>query len=233
LDPLAISPDTLARQLGRLSARGFRGVTLSALADGVDFDAVAITFDDAFASALRAKPLLDDLGWVATVFPVTDTIDDGEPLSLGGSSDPEERRPLTWDDLAGLAESGWEVGSHTRTHRVLSKLSPDELEDELAGSRAIVIDRVGGECRSISYPYGELDDRVLAAARRAGYVAGAGLAGRYRRSNPLAVPRVAVARRDDAPRFAIKTSRPFALFRSTRAWDILDRPRRATRPQTV
>jgi peptidoglycan/xylan/chitin deacetylase (PgdA/CDA1 family) len=231
--PLAISPERLRLQLTRLAERGLRGVTL---AQAGERDTIAITFDDGFSSvASAAKPILDELGWRATVFVVTDAVGSGRPmLWLGGPADeaPQERLPLTWEEVEALADAGWEIGSHSRTHRLLSALSDDELDEELAGSRDAVVGRVGA-CASISYPFGELDDRVVAAARRAGYSCGSGLAGRFVRGDELRIPRVAISGGDDSVRFALKTSSLFGLLRTTPAWTWLELLRRPGRPLGV
>lgn len=230
--PLAIPPDRFRAQLRRLADRGLRGVTLSEAARG-GAGTVAITFDDGFASVMTAaKPVLDELGWRASVFVVTDHVGSGEPMLWLGGSTPEyaeERLPLTWAEVGSLAAAGWEVGSHTKTHRPLSGLPDDELDDELRGSRRAVEEHVGS-CSSISYPYGELDARVVEATRQAGYRAGSGLAGRFRFGDPLLIPRVAVGGRDDGLRFAVKTSRLFGVLRATPAWGWLDGARRRPRP---
>lgn len=234
--PLATAPDRFRRQIGQLAARGFRGVTLSEIADGVDGDAVAVTFDDGFASvATVGKPILDAVGWPGTVYVVTDAVDRGAPMRhIGGDDDSHapERVPLTWDAVESLAAAGWEIGSHTCTHRVLSQLGDHEIRTELERSRAAVLAHAGA-CRSISYPLGELDDRVIGAARAAGYTSGSGLAGRYRRNDPMAVPRVAIDGGDDDRRFAVKTSAVFAAVRSTPVWTLLDRVRRPGKPLGV
>src|ERR687883_575325 len=73
-DPVAVSATRFADQLGLLSALGYRGVTFTeAVEEEPRGRRVAVTFDDAFRSVLdRALPILDALGWPATVFAVTD-----------------------------------------------------------------------------------------------------------------------------------------------------------------
>jgi peptidoglycan/xylan/chitin deacetylase (PgdA/CDA1 family) len=234
--PLATTPAQFRRQLARLASRGFRGVTLGELASGrARGRTVAITFDDGFASAVQAKPMLEELGWPATVFVVTEAVGSGVPMSwLGGplGAHDDARLPLSWDSLSELATAGWEIGSHGCTHRLLSDLSDAELAAELAESREAVATRIGS-CRGISYPWGELDDRVVAAARRAGYAYGSGLAGRFARGDAMRVPRVAVDRNDGAARFGLKTSTAFSVVRTSIAWTLLDAVRRPGRPLGV
>ena len=91
-------------------------------------------------------------------------------------------RTLTWDELRALRERGVEIGSHTMTHPRLTQLADDELEHELVEARSRIEDEIGAPCRFLAYPYGDVDEHVSSAARRAGYVAAFGLprkAGRH------------------------------------------------------
>jgi peptidoglycan/xylan/chitin deacetylase (PgdA/CDA1 family) len=81
-----------------------------------------------------------------------------------------------WDDLAAAVASGYEVGSHTRTHARLSEISADPavLEDEIAGSQREIEARLGVACKYISWPFGtrtDADAASLAAVEKAGYAA--------------------------------------------------------------
>ena len=227
--PLAIHPERFRRQLTTLASRGFHGVTFAVAARTQEPHAVCITFDDAFASSLEwAVPVLDELRWPATVFPVVKPATTGEPmrwleLAPSAASD-RDLTSMSWPDLQKLSALGWEIGSHGLTHRLLSDLDDDELDEELVGSRDEIVKRIGS-CTSISYPWGEVHQRVVAAARRSGYTAASGLAGRFRSSNPMAVPRFAVSGTDGPIRYRLKTSRWFWGLRSTPAWSWLDAAR--------
>ena len=221
--PLALPPEALRRQLQALRSRGYRGVTLAeAVLEPSSALRAAITFDDAFASVATAgREILRDLGWPATVFAPTAAVSTGAPMRwLGGGAPDTELRPLTWDELAELAEQGWEIGSHSRTHPLLSSLTDAEIKSELGGSREEIVSRLG-RCDSISYPWGELDDRVIRIAGRVGYRVGSGLVGGRARS-PLAVPRFAVSSHDGPVRFGVKTSGIVWLARRSGAWEALD-----------
>jgi peptidoglycan/xylan/chitin deacetylase (PgdA/CDA1 family) len=222
---LSVTPAAFERQLDLLQRAGYRGVTF---ADAVREPAdrtVAITFDDAYLSVLLlGKPLLDAVGYPATVYAPTAYLDTPErPLAwdgieqwLGGEHE-RELLPMTWDQLGELAEAGWEVGSHTLTHPHLTQLDDLALREELTGSKA-ELERRLGRCETLAYPYGDHDERVVAAAGAAGYAAAGTLPGRLHAERPLAWPRVGVYHGDDERRFRLKVSRPFRRLRSSRLW---------------
>ena len=112
----------------------------------------------------------------------------------------------SWDELSELANAGWEVGSHTRTHPHLPELDDEELRSELSESRAECEDELGLPCDTLAYPYGDVDERVVTAARAAGYRHAAALPGRWHGPRPLEWPRVGVYHSDAPWRFRLKAS---------------------------
>jgi peptidoglycan/xylan/chitin deacetylase (PgdA/CDA1 family) len=214
--PLAVTASQLAEQLELITRRGYRTVTFhEAVAAPPSGPTLAITFDDGFASVLElAFPILSSLDMVATVFVVTDLVDSGKPLDWpgidqGGGPD-RDVRGLSWAELEQLAEAGWEVGSHTRTHPRLTQLDDETLADELRGSRAACERALAGPCRSLAYPFGDVDMRVVEAAREAGYEAAASLPTGVVGGSALEWPRIGVNRKDSLRRFRLKVS-PTAL----------------------
>jgi peptidoglycan/xylan/chitin deacetylase (PgdA/CDA1 family) len=218
--PLAVTPDQLRRQLEWLVDRGYRGTTFH---DAVTSEArprtFALTFDDAYRSVLDlAYPILSSLGLPATVFVVTDFGDGRRPLEWPGidhwRGGPHERelRGLGWEQLEQLADGGWEIGSHTCTHPRLTRLSDQALARELEASRAACEEALRRPCRSLAYPYGDVDGRVTRAAGKAGYTAAAieGLA----RPRPLAWPRVGVYRENSMGIFRLKVSPTLGQLRT-------------------
>ena len=91
---------------------------------------------------------------------------------VGGDIAPPAPRgfePLTWDMLAEMARAGVTVGSHTRTHAWLTLASPDEVSEELGGSRAEIERRIGVKADHFAYPDGRFDTATVEAVARAGY----------------------------------------------------------------
>jgi peptidoglycan/xylan/chitin deacetylase (PgdA/CDA1 family) len=214
---LSITPARFERQLALLHGRGYRGVTFSEATQAHGAGRVlAVTFDDAYRSVIElARPILDRLGMPATVFAPTGFIGNEEPLSwagvdrwLGGSH-ARELVPMSWAELRLLADAGWEIGSHTCSHPHLTTLDDAALADELERSKAECEAGLGRECRSLAYPYGDVDARVVAASVRAGYRTGAALPERWLGARtPMQWPRIGIYHVDDGLRYRLKVS-PF------------------------
>ena len=212
---LAVTPPNFERQVVMMQRRGYRGATFH---DAVTHPpwpkTLAITFDDAFRSVFAyAFPLLAGLDVPATVFVPTRHVATGLPMAwagidrwVGGAYE-HELVGMSWEELETLAQAGWEIGSHTRTHPHLTRLADDELARELRGSRDDCEARLGMRCVTLAYPYGDLDARVVAAAADAGYVAACELSRRLAPAGPLRFPRVGVYHRDGIARFWLKASR--------------------------
>jgi peptidoglycan/xylan/chitin deacetylase (PgdA/CDA1 family) len=231
---LSVTPERLEEQLELLVRRGYRGATFhQAVTAPTARRTLAVTFDDAYRSVSElAFPILARRGLPGSVFVATDFAGKS-PMAwpgidrwLGGPHEPE-LAGMSWSELGELAEAGWEVGSHTRSHPRLTELDDGALAAELRESREACEDRLGRPCRSLAYPYGDVDDRVVEAARAAGYESAGTLPKRFIRPRPLEWPRVGVYHGDDARRFRLKVSPAVRLVRRSRLWGITDRGRRA------
>ena len=219
---LAVRPQQLRAHVTHLLRRGYRPATFSVAVDGPGM--FAVTFDDAFATAgSLGLPLLRDLGVPATVFVPTAFPDSHGPLvwpgmeQWPGGRHAGELRCLGWDELAALADLGWEIGSHTVTHPRLTQLDDERLAHEMSESKRTIEARLDRPCSVLAYPYGDVDARVVAAAARAGYVAAAALPSRPHADEPLRWPRIGAYRRDGLLRLATKTSPAVRRLRAAAA----------------
>jgi peptidoglycan/xylan/chitin deacetylase (PgdA/CDA1 family) len=165
-----------------------------------------------------AAPLLDAYGFVATVFAPTDYVDSGAPMGWPGydiwvgTEHEHELTPMSWDQLGGLVEAGWEVGSHTLTHPHLTEVADDErLAAELGESRSRCAERLGVPCPTLAYPYGFHDARVRRAASAAGYSVAVTMPEVTEPPLPMAWPRVGVYRHDGVWRLQLRTWRRSSL----------------------
>jgi peptidoglycan/xylan/chitin deacetylase (PgdA/CDA1 family) len=83
-----------------------------------------------------------------------------------------EYRALDVAGLGTLIDAGWTVGSHTRTHRTVSRLSSDELRSEIEGSRDDLERHLGLREMPFAYPYGDaehISDAAREVIERAGF----------------------------------------------------------------
>lgn len=231
--PLSVTPEQLNWQLTTLLERGYEGLKLGELARRSDSRrAFAVTFDDAYRSVIAlALPILERLGLKATVFAPSAFIDTGRPMRWPGidqwigTEHEHELMPMSWDELGELDRRGWEIGSHTRTHKRLPEIGDDALRAELLGSRYECEDTLGIPCEVLAYPYGDHDDRVVATAQSAGYAAAVTLPARMHEPSPLRIPRIGIYHGDGHGRFRLKLSPSVQGLRGGPLW-----PARQARP---
>lgn len=162
-DSLTVRTPDFVDELEYLATNGQHTVTLAevylAMAGQRELPAkpVALTFDDGGLDNYSvAFPLLKQYGFNATFFVIT------KRVGMEGQMD--------WDQLREMVDAGMSVQSHTVSHPGLPGVSDSRLRTELVDSRAIIADAVGEPGYVLSYPAGAYDERVIEAARAAGYV---------------------------------------------------------------
>jgi peptidoglycan/xylan/chitin deacetylase (PgdA/CDA1 family) len=78
-------------------------------------------------------------------------------------------RPLSWAMLAEMQRGGITVGSHTRTHALLTRESASRMLEETAGARRDLEERLATPVRHFAYPDGAFDAETVEAVAQAGY----------------------------------------------------------------
>lgn len=125
---------------------------------------------------------------------------------------PAEFLPLTWEQVREMDSNGIEIGSHTVTHPILTRISRERLRYELCESRSRLESALGHKVELLGYPNGDHDATVQEEAARAGYkcavTADYGLNNGH--SNPLALKRIHTER--DLAHF-VKNTCGFEQFR--------------------
>lgn len=143
--------------------------------------------------------------------------------SLPADAGNVDCRPMTWAQLREMRDSGMEVGSHGVNHRMLAKLGPEAMREEIIASKRAIERELGGEAQVISYPVGGPDaysDAVIAAVREAGYrMACSYRAGpeTLRPESRYAMRRIPVERGMDADWFAGMLALPEVFCHPSRA----------------
>jgi peptidoglycan/xylan/chitin deacetylase (PgdA/CDA1 family) len=230
---LSVTPEALDAQLGELARRGYRGMRFGeALGQRQDGRVAAITFDDSYRSVLElARPILERHGYPGTVFVPSDWAGEQRPMRWPGIEQwlgtPHEQAMLAlgWDELAELADAGWEIASHTCSHPHLSELDDAALAHELTASKQQIEQRLARPCESLAYPYGDVDARVVAATRAAGYRWAGTIPRVLPRPDALLWPRVPIYHGDDLRRFRAKASPALRRLRSSSLGRSLDAAR--------
>lgn len=133
--------------------------------------------------------------------------------SSGQRLAPERAPVLGWDELRTLQCQGVDLGSHTHTHPALIYASDERIREELRVSTAELAAEIGEVPRTICYPYGIFNARVLRIAAEEGFRLGFtnldGLA-RQGRTHPLRLPRTNITRRTSPLVFRVRMHPWFA-----------------------
>jgi len=213
---IVVSPARFAEQMRWLQRHGLRGISMRELLDAADRGSAAglvgLTFDDGYADfTANVVPVLARHGFTATVFVVAG--------KLGGHNDWEEHGPvrslMTVDQVREAARMGIEIGSHGLDHRRLSHTDADTLGVELECSRQILESLVDVPVRGFCYPYGDLSDAAVSAARSAGYDYAVATRA-YGSGDRHALPRTYVGERDGTARLYAKRIRHRLAWRAGR-----------------
>lgn len=174
-----VTPRRFADQMHALARSGYRAVPVDAFVAWLEGGPAlrerdfVLTFDDGFLGVLdHAAPTLEQLGWPFTVFLVTDLLGTVDAWQRNDGTAGGQYPLLGPEDLQGMAGRGACFHSHTCRHLSLPTLGDAELRAELILSHEALERLLGRGERYIAYPYGHVDDRVVAASRRAGYKAG-------------------------------------------------------------
>ncbi len=136
-----------------------------------------ITIDDGYKSGYEvAWPILKKFGYPVTMFIYTEGIKPGR--YSGGES-------MSWEQLAEMRDAGADIQAHSVTHQDLRKPPYDRLtkhrlgqseyepwlENEVAGSKQIIEQKLGVRVNCFAVPYGFYNEHVKEIAMKAGYEA--------------------------------------------------------------
>jgi len=150
-----VTASAFTQQIATLREMGLQGCCVSEAIQGRPH-AVALTFDDGAASDWAvAAPILCGAACRATFYVVADRVDTSGHL--------------TRTDLQALAGLGFEIGSHSLTHRNLPDLNMRELHLEIAKSKDQLEQYVGAPVSHLSCPFGGYNRTILELALESGY----------------------------------------------------------------
>jgi peptidoglycan/xylan/chitin deacetylase (PgdA/CDA1 family) len=167
---LAISTQAFVRHLELIDRARYRVVSMPAALDLVDSGEaeggqyVCFTFDDGRVDNFSiAWPLMRAAGYSAHFFISTALVGQSVPAQGGVDHYMGER------ELRAFVGEGGTIGSHAHNHVDLTRLDRAALCLELALSREKLQQLTGQRVTTHAYPYAQCNERVIDAARVAGY----------------------------------------------------------------
>jgi len=132
-------------------------------------------------------------------------------LSINDATD-EIYQPLSWNEINEMLQSGFvSIGSHTHSHFILSKCSPQTAENELRLSKKIIEDKTANKCDLFCYPNGKQNDfnnETERLVKRTGYKCALTTISGMNSidSNPYELKRIGIGDEEDMMEFIMKIS---------------------------
>ena len=146
------------KQMDWLEERGYEAVTLEQVQEAwyhsgkLPPKPIVLSFDDGYRPQYTfALPTLRKHGWAGLL-----------NLKAEGSD-------LYESNVKAMIAAGWELAAHTIHHLDLTELGPEELQEEVAGSRKILQEEFKVPVNNFCYPAGKFDQTVIEAVEAAGY----------------------------------------------------------------
>lgn len=122
-----------------------------------------VTLDDGYKNVKSTVSYLKNRGINPILFAISDR---NKP---DRQSIATKRALLSDTDLRKLSDLGWEIGSHGKTHTVVTSLDENNLKKELVNSKNDLETIIGKKITAFSYPHGKYSKEVKNEVRKAGY----------------------------------------------------------------
>lgn len=168
-----IGVDQFTRQMDMLAAQGRQVVSTTAVVDWLNGKRdlpdkpVVLHFDNGWLDTHDvALPLLQQRGWTALCYPITDGVDaasQGRSLGVRTQTEGVVEHPfMTWSQLKTLIDAGWEIGAHTATHCRVADCHAEHGDEgvlrEVEQSHALFEAHLGFAPVHFAYPSGSRTD---------------------------------------------------------------------------
>jgi peptidoglycan/xylan/chitin deacetylase (PgdA/CDA1 family) len=161
-----VTPELLEQQLRHIASSSYTTITFADVNAYFDHGTplpqkpVILSFDDGWRNQYEyAFPLLKKYGMKGTFFIFTNPMDHQKP------------HWMSWAEVIELDRAGMEIGGHSRTHPILTKITSDEgLDKEILGGKHIIEGHLGHPITVFAYPFGARNTQVIASVKRAGFL---------------------------------------------------------------
>jgi peptidoglycan/xylan/chitin deacetylase (PgdA/CDA1 family) len=162
-----VTPELLDQELTYIETHGFHPILMrdvdaywKGATSSLPEKPVILSFDDGWKNQYEyAFPVLQKHHMKGVFFIFTNPIDHKKP------------HWMSWDQIVEMDKAGMEIGGHTRTHPILTKLPHTEKDFiyEITQPKQIIEKRLGHAITSFAYPFGAKNEAVEVAVARAGY----------------------------------------------------------------
>ncbi|MFC1508440.1 polysaccharide deacetylase family protein [Candidatus Omnitrophota bacterium] len=117
---------------------------------------IVLTFDDVWTSQVETVlPALKQHGFVGTFFVPTAHIENKRHKPRFSDLTLFDAELCCWGDVEILQNEGMEIGAHSHTHKMLTKLSLDQVREEISISSQILREHCTERVVSFCYPFGK------------------------------------------------------------------------------
>jgi peptidoglycan/xylan/chitin deacetylase (PgdA/CDA1 family) len=146
-----VTTDDFDAQMNWLSQLGYQTVRTAAITDAMyghgtlPARPIVISFDDGWEDQYQnAFPILRAHGMTGAFF-IPSTYPDGKGF-------------VTWAQIQEMATAGMEIGSHSRTHPHLPKITEEQAWQEIRMSKVEMEKKLQVTVDAFSFPYGEMGE---------------------------------------------------------------------------
>jgi peptidoglycan/xylan/chitin deacetylase (PgdA/CDA1 family) len=167
-----VLPEAFDEQLAELKRWKYQSITLEQWIAykekraGLPRRPIIITFDDGYRSTYHtAWPILRRYGFSATVFLVASLIGKTNAWDVDERQEPL----LNESEIREMQSGAITFGSHTQSHRALTRIPLEEAARELADSRKTLESLLARPVTALCYPFAKQNRTIRGLARKAGY----------------------------------------------------------------
>jgi len=162
---MSLKVNVFENQIKYLKNNGYTSINF----DEIDHSAkkqIIITFDDGYKDILvNALPILKKYDFKATCFFVTNLIGQDNSWDIN-KKNFSKKETMNFNDINNWISSGMHIGSHSHNHLDLTKISEQNLLNELEFSKKILEDKFNTANDIFCYPYGKVNQNVYALTKK-------------------------------------------------------------------